>query len=150
MERPDKFITIKQPAGSRVCAAAVAAMATGRDLGYVESQMRPSFHADGQPYYCTEELLSYLGANLIFAGLICSTADTMGFDPRKAVSVVPLQRTAIITVPSREFCDAHHYVFFDGAVVRDPLPEKPDEGDIADYICLALIPLTYQATPTEE
>jgi hypothetical protein len=143
---PSDWITVKQPVGSKVCCAAVAAMAVGGSLDYALDQMSPTaWSEDGEPYFKTRELLIFLGRHGIAVGMsftmtegVLRADDSLRFD----VSLRGIK--AILTVPSpTRPKDWEHFVFWDGKHVRDPNPALPETTDIEDYQVLTVYPLMY-------
>ena len=147
---PSKFTTVKQPKGSLICTAAVAAMAVGKDLAYAERYMCPSVNEESQkPYYKTVELLKFLGTHSIYTGPIAinesSSSDLATLLSGDTLNIErPMKWPAIITVISETRPSEYtHYVFWDGTVVRDPNPGVPDERPLLDYCVIDIMCLTY-------
>lgn len=138
------FKTIKQPPGSKVCVAAVAAMAVGRTLRYAENRMKPT-KVEGGHYYKTSELLKFLGDHGIYAGAIWWWDEPVWADKDTVLKLeLPLAgRQAIMCAPSESFKGYYHVVFWDGQHVRDPSSTVPDTTDLETYQILEIVPLTY-------
>jgi len=143
---PKQFHTVKQPRGSKVCAACVAAMAAGASLEEVESAMTPTELPDGTHFYRTAEVLRFLGGRGIYCGLT--------FDPNSEITedqvslsfsteICLIERPALLCVRSRKYENAEHYVFWDGERVRDPSPDMPETSPITGYFVIEIVPLTY-------
>lgn len=101
MNQPEVFKTIKQPEGSRFCAAAVAAMATGKTLGHVlkNATMTPSRGAAHRLFMRTRHLIQYLAENGVIYGLVLH--DLPDMDGYETLEISYCQACpAILTVPS--------------------------------------------------
>lgn len=138
-----EFKTIKQPCGSKVCGAAVTAMAIGCSLEEAQAQMTPSYH-EGDPYYKTREVLKVLGSHGIFTGMIFSVADghlwhnaDIKFD-FKFNEII-----AIVVVKSNTYEGKSHFVFWDGSCVRDPSLAVGFCTSIEEYEVEEIYPLVY-------
>ena len=144
MKPPKIWKTIKQPEGSLICIAAVTAMALGKSLKYVCRLMKPSYHEDGRPYYRTREMLKVLGSHGIHCGLIAIGDGKFSKKIRLSCNIPMIDMLAILTVPSPEITGAYHVVFWDGQVVRDPLPNVADEMPLESYNLKEIVPLVYR------
>lgn len=148
MLRPT-FRTVKQPPGSKICAACMVAVATGHDLAVVEAAMTKTPLPDGSYYYLTSECIAYLGRCGIHAGL--TFQPSINGNPIRIPSVddawIDLKwsmagNPCALVVRSRFYANAEHFVFWDGAVIRDS--SSPNETDaLGDYELIDIIPLTY-------
>jgi hypothetical protein len=144
---PPKFKTVKQPEGSKICAAAVAAMVVGEDLEYAVARMTPLYFKDdpNDPWYPTRELLGFIGKHGIHPGLIFNVnhPELLAVEEKVTYEFTLKGMPAIIIVPSTKFTGYEHYIFWDGCVVRDPNPNIPDECDLNSYLPNQIIPLIY-------
>jgi len=142
MKQPDPFVTIKQPYGSRMCAAAVVAMAIGKDLTYVLNNgvMTPSGIS---VYMQVRHVLAMLGEHAILCGLpLVSLPKNMDGSEELELPFNLIGWPSIVTVPS-EIENSTHVVFWDGYVVRDPNPKVPETTGLEQYEILELWPLCY-------
>jgi hypothetical protein len=146
MIQPKKYKTIKQPKGSLICVAAVAAMVVGKGLRYAENRMKLTYDRKMQGYYYKyREILGFVGSHGIFCGAGWHKKVT-GREFRSYSSLrweTPTSVAAIMSVKSGLLCGACHLVFWDGRRVRDPDPSKPDRCKIIDYDIIDWIPLCY-------
>jgi hypothetical protein len=146
MMPPTDWKTVKQPQGSRVCCAAVAAMAVGLSLDYAWDQMTPTtWSEDGKPYFKFRELLTFLGKHDIMLGMFFTvTEGHLWINDSFQIDVSLSKMTAILVVPSpTQPKDWDHFVFWDGQNVRDPSPEVPETTALKDYRVREIYPLTY-------
>lgn len=147
---PTEWKTVKQPAGSRLCGAAMVAMAVGESLKYATDRMPAEIHPeDGQPWYRTRSVLAFLGQHGICCGMYLGPQNGLpyfeGCDLGDSVEIVVriAGHPAIVSVKSDTFPDGEHYVFWDGANIRDPNPKMPDVTARADYLIIDWTPLIY-------
>ena len=146
MKLPE-FKTVKQPELSRLCGAAVCAMATGVDLDEVLLEM--SVHTTGWP--SLTHVLTFLGRRGITVGinLNCGWGKTLRGDATLSFDLPLEGRPCIMVVPSGRD-DTQHYVFWDGRVVRDPDRKKPAEMPLEAYVVLEVWPLVYNDLSLEK
>jgi hypothetical protein len=116
MRRPDPFTVVKQPSLSRVCGAAVCAMAVGKTLEQVlaEKDWRQLTHTCG--------IAEYLAKHGITMGLYFNSVD-----PTKgtfSASVGPQGHPAILSVLSAVYDEAEHWIFWDGFKFMDSSVEQ--------------------------
>lgn len=138
--------TVKQPQGSKICGAAVAAMATGKTLWETLCEMKASYcQSDGKQFYKTREVLKFIGGHGIFTGAVGIATDkfTLRWNEVFTLNICLAGRQAILVVPSTVFEGKSHFVFWDGRYVRDSNPSLPDTTNIEDYEIEEIIPLTY-------
>ena len=142
MLKPDVFHTIKQPLGSKLCGACVAAMAVGRKDIDEKITLTPS---DGMPYVRTRHLLEYLGRHGILCGLLLTNKNKGEIDADISIDITlkPFEFPVILTVESQTFKDGEHLIFWDRNNVRDPNSKKPETSDLSEYVVLEIMPLTY-------
>jgi hypothetical protein len=146
MNPPSIWKTVKQPPGSRVCCAAVAAMAVGQSLDYAWAQMaQTNWEGDNQPYFKMRALLTFLGKRGIMVGMFFTvTEGKLDADETFRVDVSLRGMQAILAVPSpTQPGEWEHFVFWDGQNVRDPNPAVPETTALEDYKLLSIYPLTY-------
>ena len=146
---PPEYRTVKQRLGSKLCGACVVAMATGHSL----ARICTFYHIDmasNDSYMRIRQLLGYLGECGIHAGFYFEC------DNWRVDSMAPLKgewnwagMPAILTVHSRNLPGFLHYVFWDGAHVRDPDPRMPETTHLEDYVTTEILPLYYfeETTP---
>lgn len=140
---PTEWITVKQPASSKVCTAAVAAMALGEHISYAQDRMTPSYH-EGKAYYKTRELLGILGYHGILTGLTLISQDgKLSRDSDITYELTMSDIFAVIVVKSKNYVDFSHFVFWDGKHVRDPDPGVSVTTDLEDYVVQDVYPLCY-------
>lgn len=142
---PTNWKTVKQPEGSKVCGAAVAAMATGCTLIEAMAGMKPTYcQDDGACFFKTREVLTFLCKRGIYVGMICMVQDgKLWPDADIKFDVNMANLCALLLVPSKVFEGKSHYVFWDGKHVRDPSPRVPETTRLEDYEVQELYPLTY-------
>lgn len=152
MKKPTQWLTIKQPEGSRLCTACVAAMAVAKPLEYATERMTPTFHeGDGKPYYRMRELFKFLGDHTISYGIqFTPAADEFmrpsDFDGPLEVEFDVVGMPALVAVTSEVFVNAAHYVFWDGTGFRDSSYKVKEEVvplSESTYEILEWAPLTY-------
>lgn len=146
---PPVFRTVKQPSGSKICAACMVAVATGHDLEVVEATMTKTPLPDGSYYYLTNECLAYLGrcgihTGLTFQPLIDGKRIRI---PSVDEAVLDLKwsmagRQCMLVVQSLVYANAEHFVFWDGEHVRDSSSSNEVDA-IGDYVIIEIMPLTY-------
>lgn len=146
---PPKFRTVKQPKGSKICAACMVAMVTGHELDVVEAAMRKTPLPDGTYYYMTNECLAYLGRHAIHTGL--TFQPTINGRPLVIPSISEaaidikwsmVGRPCMLVVRSKLYRNAEHFVLWDGQFVRDS--SGPDEvNQLHEYEIIEIMPLTY-------
>jgi hypothetical protein len=141
---PKEFRTIKQPKGSKVCGACVAAMATGRTLEEVEAIVPKTPLPDGTYYYLTCDIMAYLGRCGIYTGLVFEVNQT---PPEGGIRFTCDETAAsfcgYVIVRSKVYKHAEHVVFWDGEHVRDPSWCCGETTKLSDYHVIEFIPLTY-------
>ena len=145
MLQPTKWKTVKQPAGSKLCGAAVVATAVGESIVYALNRMTPVYHkSDEEGYFRTREVLQFLGSHGIVVGMAVEIDDGH-FEPHTSVRVDFNMRDicAILAVDSEGLPGFDHWVFWDGHNVRDPNPNMPETTDIEDYNVIEVYPLCY-------
>lgn len=154
MNPPEKYVTVKQPDGSRLCGAACCAMAVGKTLEQVLTEAPLSRWPDGQSFMELGDIVRYLARHDVLCGLIPSLftngkklAEQKGklHGPEKLIPVVYGYRghPAFITVPSVTRQGTLHYVFWDGVHIRDPSASEPDTAELPSYRVLEVMPLVY-------
>ena len=141
--------TVKQPAGSRLCGAAVAAMATNQTLDYVVQNARGDAECCSRLMWMAE----YLARKGVLLGTYASVSDWRtgerltieGNTNRLELKVEWRGRHSVIGVDSETVVGQLHWVFWDGEHVRDPSPESPSLRPISDYAgkIVDIYPLTY-------
>ncbi len=140
MLRPNVFYTVKQPLGSKLCGACVAAMAVGRKD--IDEEITLTLH-DGMPYVRTRHLLEYIGRHGILCGLLLTNRGEVDADMSIDLTWQPFEFPAILVVESQTFKDGKHLIFWDGNNIRDPNPKEPETSDLSEYVVLDIMPLTY-------
>jgi hypothetical protein len=98
---PMQFKTVKQPKDSRLCVAAVAAMAVGRGLRYAMNRMPSRRWRDGKPHHKTRDLLAFLGGHGIYCGLTWCIDSDGSVDMLEA-SVTMAGRAAICVIQASQ------------------------------------------------
>lgn len=141
--------TIKQPAGSRLCGAAVAAMATNNTIAHVIE------NAKGGDECCSRLLwmAAYLNRCGVLMGTFATVADyrtgeRMTIDSASTTLALecPMKgRPAVIGVDSETKAGQLHWVYWDGESVRDPNPAAVDQRPLSDYAghIVDVYPLTF-------
>jgi len=140
---PPKFKTVKQPKGSMVCVAAVAAMATGHTLAEVESHIVPLIWENGKRYYPLSELIRFLGGCGVSYGVSVHTGEPLKVTRNTRFTVeIRMTNPAILLVDSFVNSDWTHLIFWDGKKVRDPNPDVK-KAKLSDYTVHEIVPLAY-------
>lgn len=145
MLQPTDWKTIKQPADSKLCGAAVAAMAVGESIVYALNRMTPTYRkGDDEGYFRHREMLQFLGSHGIMVGMSLEIDDGH-FERHMDIHVNLNMRDifAILVVSSEGFPGFDHWVFWDSHDVRDPNPSLPETTDIEDYNVISVYPLCY-------
>jgi hypothetical protein len=125
MKPPDPFILTKQPPGSRLCGAAVCAMATAKTLEAViaEVDWRALTHTCG--------IAEYLAKNGITLGLYFEAVRPA--DGEFSAAVDPAGRAAILAVKSAVFERGEHWILWDGRRYLDPSIEQKEYHVLEAY-----------------
>lgn len=137
MKMPEKFIRVEQPRGSKVCGAATCAMATGKTLEEVLSEI------DWKSLSHVAGMACYLAMHGITMGFWFGNLED-GFDKENHFVVDPRGRPAVVAVTSNSFTNADHWVFWDGEKILDPSPFPVSEHEILEVHFL-----TYWQEPTD-
>lgn len=122
MRFPTEFKLVKQPPKSKLCGAAVCAMALCKTLEEVmeEIDWRELSHTGG--------IAKYLGRYHISLGWWAhwqqSHTNESFLNEKFKITVSPKDRPAILAVTSAVFDDADHWVFWDGRKILDPSVEQ--------------------------
>lgn len=153
---PPIFRTVKQPPGSKICAACMVAMVTGHDLEVVEAAMPKTPLPDGTYYYLTNECMAYIGRCGIHTGLTFQPViDGKPIRiPHVGEATVDIKwemagRPCMLVVRSRVYANAEHFVFWDGEHVRDS--SGPDDvNEIGEYEIIEIMPLVYYDDTNEK
>jgi hypothetical protein len=140
---PPTFKTVKQPFGSKVCGAALAAMVVGCTLEEAQARMMPSFH-EKKRFYKTREILKFIGGHGVICGMTFSVDDGLLWHDADIKFSVNMQDIyAIVVVESSVYAGYSHYVFWDGKNVHDPNPHVEEISNLEDYVVQDVYPLTY-------
>lgn len=138
------FTPVKQPRGSKLCTAAVTAMAARLTMQEVLAQVRlRPLPGDPVGYLPDTEMYRFLGERGIVCGMQFSALGIEGCDELVLTLNDPLNRPAILGVKSKRFLHAEHSVFFDGKDVFDPDPDTPDRTRLRDYAITMVMPLCF-------
>ena len=150
--KPTKtYETVKQPEGSKLCGAACMAMICGYDLPMLYSALsemhpgRTPFNIEEEleekyPHFChLIDICSFLAHHGYMAGIHAQASNAenggrMGFGDTIEI-LVPVRiadAPALVGIDSENHRGKLHWVFWDGKVVRDPNPKKPDERPLSD------------------
>ncbi len=139
---PPIYKNVKQPKGSKVCTACVAAIVTGTTLKQAESAMKRTELPGGTYFYRTREMLKYVGSFGILVGAWFSVNGKAEKNLKLSMYPLPITEcTAIMVVKSTIYKNAQHMVAWDGAFILDPLCDEPQS--ISDYHIIEIYPLTY-------
>lgn len=140
--------TIKQPAGSGMCAVCVAAMATNTTVEDVYAFLNDGRQV-GDPIL-DQELAMYLLKHGWLMGYVWQLSNEdapgiqIGGEPRLDITREgALNDRAYVVVKSRNYSDCNHAVYWDGGNIRDPDPGMPDTTLISDYKVVQIWPLTW-------
>lgn len=133
-----RFKRIKQPEGSPLCAAAVAAMICGTSI----EDFQKLWKHEG-PYSDTEVVIYCWRHGWQMGGV--------GFDIPKSLKIVDDHvlscrwsfqgSPAYVGVKSRNYPNTSHAVLWDGQFVLDPDPKTPEKTCIEDYDVEQVFPL---------
>jgi len=127
MQPPMEIKTIRQPPRSKLCGACVCAMATGKTLGQVLSEM------DWRRFTETGGVAEYLARHdILFGSFLIGPLDIR--EPVKSEGYIAM---SICGVKSKLGGGRVHWVLWDGHRWHDPAGEE-DEYEIVD-----VFPLTY-------
>lgn len=139
MKCPTEFTTVLQPTGSKLCGACVAAMAVGKTLDQVLREM------DWRRLTRTCGVAEYLARHDVLMGVAptwTGNADASAEEWSRDEYSLPIKVAgwpAVVGVKSLRYAGVAHWIFWDGAVFRDPSGvEQIERYEVTD-----IYPLTY-------
>lgn len=141
-----KFKTVKQPEGSFVCVAAVAAMAAATTLERAQGYIPSALDDEGHLYYKISDAVQFLTAVGIKSGLIFGSDEGLHCTDKTTLRTEWDFRgsPALLTVGSELYPGKFHFVLWDGKKVRDPNPGVPNTTKLSRYTIFDITPLHYE------
>ena len=153
MSWPNK--TLKQP-DTFSCMAYVAAMIAGCDVeevfrfcGHDGSSIdndERNRHPEKRRGFMDNEINAFLASRGVSRNALGARCDGQPVieeehGNRTILCRIPLYLAAELTVESDRIPGGTHAVYWDGKVIRDPNPDRPDEGKLEDYRIKAWYPV---------